>query len=125
MSFTLMLPLLVWRGGGGWQNRLYATPIYPIQGGNLTIVHWEMRNILIAFRLWGKNWAHSSIEIFCNNLAVVQVVTSGKTRDPILGACIRNIWLLSAVLDMDLRIQHIRGKKNIVADLLSRLFSNK
>ena len=104
---------------------MYAIPTYPIQGGELTIVHWEMINILIALRLWGRHWVHSSIEIFCDNLAVVQVITSGKPRDPILGACIRNIWLLLAVLDIDLRIQHISGKKNIIADLLSRLFSNK
>ena len=73
----------------------------------------------------GGHWVHSSIEIFCDNLALVQVVTSDKTREPILGACIRNIWLLSAVFDIDLRIQPIRGKKNTIADLLSRLFSNK
>ena len=88
-------------------------------------MNWEIINVLIALRLWGKHWVHSSIDIFCDSLAVVQVVTTGKTKDAILGACIRNIWLLSAVLDIDLRIQHIRGKQNIVADLLSRLFSNR
>ena len=84
-----------------------------------------MINILIALRLWGRYWVHSSIDIFCDNLAVVQVVATGNTRDAVLGACIRNICLLSTILDIDIRIKHIRGKKNIIADLLSRLFSNK
>ena len=122
MFSILMPPSQVW---GVWQDRVYATPIYPIQGGELTIVHWEMINILIALRLWGSYWVHSSIDIFCDNLAVVQVVTTGKTRDAVLGACIRNIWLLAAVLDIDIKIKHMRGKKNVIADLLSRLFSNK
>ena len=50
---------------------------------------------------------HSSIDIFRDNLAVVHVVTTGKTRDAMLRACIKNIWLLPVVLDIDLKIQHI------------------
>ena len=56
---------------------------------------------------------------------MVQVVTTGKTRDAVLGACIRNIWILASVLDIDIKTKHIIGKKNVIADLLSRLFSNK
>ena len=41
-------------GVGVCQDRVYAILTYPIQGGALTIVHWEMLNILIALRLLGK-----------------------------------------------------------------------
>ena len=67
---------------------------------------------------------HSTIDIFWNNLAVVQMVTISKTRT-LIGACIRNIWLISAALDTDIRLRHIFGKCNLKADLLSRLFSDK
>ena len=53
------------------------------------------------------------------------MVATSKTRDPFLGACIRNIWLLTAYYDISLQIQHIRGKDNVEADLLSRLYSDK
>ena len=53
-------------------------------------------------------------------MAVVQVLSKGKTKDPFLGACARNIWLLAAKNDIDLTYVHIQGKLNCVADLLSR-----
>ena len=53
------------------------------------------------------------------------MVGSGKTRDKFLTLCIRNIWLLAAYHDIDLEVKHIVGKKNVVADALSRIYSDK
>ena len=53
-------------------------------------------------------------------MAVVEVLTSGKTKDSILATCARNVWLLSAMFNISIHIEHIPGKKNVVADLLSR-----
>ena len=52
-------------------------------------------------------------------MAVLDVLTSGKTKDPILALYARNIWLLSAIYNISIYIEHIPGKSNIVADLLS------
>ena len=109
--------------GGTWGNRVYSTPVLGIPGFQLKIVHLEMFNVLIALRLWAKFWKHSYVKIYCDNFAVVQVVQTSKTRDQFLGACIRNIWLISATWDIKLEIQHIPGKNNNIADLLSRLYS--
>ena len=68
--------------GAIWNQRVYSTPIIPIPNFTLTIVHLEMWNIAIALRMWGHLWRHSSIQIFCDNLAVVQVMNTHKTRDP-------------------------------------------
>ena len=84
-----------------------------------------MVNILVALRLWARFWASSSVVFHCDNLAVVQVVASGKTKDSFLNACIRNIWLLTAIFDIDLHIEHIQGVKNTTADRLSRIYSKK
>ena len=51
---------------------------------------------------------------------MVTVLKSGKTRDPYLAACARNIWFESALADIDLQYAHIRGVDNKVADVLSR-----
>ena len=107
--------------GGTWSNRVYATPVLSVPGFNLGIVHLEMFNIVIALRLWAKFWAHSYVRIYCDNMAVVQVVKTSKTRDRFLAACVRNIWFLSATWDIKLDIKHIPGKHNTIADLLSRL----
>ena len=53
------------------------------------------------------------------------MVASSKTRDPFLGACIRNLWLVAAHFDISLQIEHIRGEHNTKADLLSRMYSDK
>ena len=53
-------------------------------------------------------------------MAVVQVLQTGKARDPFLGACARNIWMEAAKADIDIVYSHIQGRKNVVADLLSR-----
>ena len=109
--------------GAIWNHRVYSTPIIPIPDFTLTIVHLEMWNIVIALRMWGHLWRHSSIEILCDNLAVVQVMNTHKTRDPFLSICDRNVWLLVAANDISLQVHHVRGKDNAEADLLSRLHS--
>ena len=111
--------------GGVWSNRIYASPIIQLTCFDLKIVHLEMLNILVALRKWQNFWLHSTVKSFCDNKAVVQVVESGKTKDPYLAACICNIWLLTATHDINLSVQHIQGTHNIIADCLSRLYSYK
>ena len=53
-------------------------------------------------------------------MVVVEVLTSGKTKNGVLGTCARNIWMLSALFNISIHIKHISGKSNVIADLLSR-----
>ena len=64
--------------------------------------------------------AQKKVHVKCDNLAAVQVLTSGKTCDPFLAACARNVWMVSAQADIDVRYSHIPGSKNDIADVLSR-----
>ena len=101
--------------GGVWNNRVYSTPLPDFMGLDLNITHLEMINVLIALRVWASLWAHSTVRFSCNNL----------TKDSFLNACLRNIWLVTASYDIDLLIDHIQGSKNVIADALSRIFSQK
>ena len=105
--------------GGRVDNCVYHLPL---EKGyqNCTIVHLEMVNILSALRLFAPRWAQRKVRVRCDNQAVVHVLRSGKTQDPFLGACARNVWFWSAKFDIDLCYDHIRGTENTVADLLSR-----
>ena len=58
-------------------------------------------------------------------MSVVQVVGSGMTRDNSLALCIKIIWLLSAYCNTELDFKHILGKKDIIADVLSHIYSDK
>ena len=81
--------------GAMWRDRVYATAIVQIPNFILTIVHLEMLNIVIALH----TWQHT----------VVHVVETNRTRDNFLALCLRNIWLLAALHDVEIEVKHIPG----------------
>ena len=111
--------------GGVWNENVYSTPIFGIPERFRNITNLEMINILVALRVWAEQWAHKKVLFRCDNLAVVQVIQTSRTRDQFLACCLRNIWLIVSVYDIELDILHISGKTNRVADALSRLYSDK
>ena len=105
--------------GGRWGNLVYHLTIE--RGfANLDIVHLEMVNIVMALRVFARFWSGTRILVKCDNEAVVKVLKAGKARDPFLATCARNVWYISALADIDLQYEHILGRNNTVADLLSR-----
>ena len=70
------------------------------------------------------NGKAKTIVIACDNQAVVSVVNTGKTKDIVLAAIARNIAMEVALADINLRLIHILGKNNIVADSLSRYYTS-
>ena len=105
--------------GARWGSQLYAM-VLPLGYLDLQIVHLEMLNILAALRVWKDQWKDKKVAIACDNLAVVQVINVGRTRDLTLAAIARNIQFQAAVNNINLKVTHIAGKKNVIADLLSR-----
>ena len=53
-------------------------------------------------------------------LAVVTILSNGKTKEETLATIARNIWLQCAEYDIQLTVTHIAGVKNTMADLLAR-----
>ena len=86
----------------------------------LSIVHLEMINILVAIRVFSHMWHRQLILVKCDNDAVVQVLNAGRTKDPFLATCARNIWQEAATRYIELKYVHIIGKQNKAPDLLSR-----
>ena len=91
----------------------------PLRKGyqNCTIVHLEIVNILLALKLFAPRWMQRKVRVRCDNQAVVHVLRSGRTKDPFLGACARNIWFWAAKFDINIRYDHIQGIENKVAGL--------
>ena len=79
-----------------------------------------MLNIVVALKIWAHQWAIKKIRIKCDNMAVVEVLLTGKTKNIMLATCARNIWMLTALFNISIHIEHIPGKCNVIADLLSR-----
>ena len=86
---------------------------------NVTIVHLEMVNIILALRIFHPMWSGRRLAVKCDNDAVVKVLIHGRARDPFLAACARNLWYILADADIDASFVQVLGKNNQVADLLS------
>lgn len=84
------------------------------------IHHLECIAIIIALRLWGSEWRGLRIRVYCDNEAIVTVLNSGKTKDTLLGRCLRNVWLCTSLNEFELTAVHLPGISNRAADYLSR-----
>ena len=69
-----------------------------------------MLNVLVALKIWAYQWINCKVRIQCDNMAVVEVLASGKTKDKVLATCARNIWLLSSLCNISLQVDHIPGR---------------
>ena len=56
----------------------------------------------------------------CDNAAVVSIVNSGSSKDPLVMHLMRSLFFITAVNGISLYAQHIPGKHNNAADALSR-----
>jgi hypothetical protein len=98
-------------------NMVYQLPVDGKRDNN---AYWEAINVLLALRSWAHMFKHKTIRIYYDNKAATSIFNTSRGSDPTLQAIARNIWLLAAVFDMRLQFEHIAGKNNGVADLLSR-----
>ena len=105
--------------GGIFDNQCYALPI-PRGFNNYSIVHLEMLNIVVTLKVWAHQWANKKLRIKCDNMVAGEVLLSGKIEDSILATGARTIWMLTALFNISIHIEHIPGKCNVIADLLSR-----
>ena len=68
----------------------------------MCITHLEILNILLAIRTWHLQWSGKTILVHCDNQAVVSILESGRTKDPILAAIGRNIAIETAGLRLSI-----------------------
>ena len=109
------------KGMGGRLGKVVCAcpiPSYIVLDEKLFIVHLEMLNLLIALQLWADRLRGKRVTIYCDN-AVVSVISTDKSRDLFLAALTHNIWLITAMWDIELNIKPIPSKDNTEADVLN------
>lgn len=112
--------------GGNSPTHYYQWVFDEVHTNKYTAIHHlEAINILVALRtLCPKSPPKGSgIKIYTDNSSSSYALSSGKTRDPILAACARELWLEAAVRDIEIKIEHKPGSDIPLADALSRMHS--
>ena len=110
------------RGAGGFSNEnFYSLEFSPEEANTYHINQLEAANILIAVKtLLPPNMRNTELKITTDNMVAMQTLNSGRTRDPFLLACSRELWLVAALQQLKIVINHAPGETLILADVLSR-----
>ena len=104
--------------GGLYDGRIFASRV-PSHHQRKHINWKEMFAVLHALILWHKEWIHGSVDVACDNTAVVNGINNRSIRGPSIRP-LRTLLLIAAVLDIEIKAHWIPTKENIVADAASR-----
>jgi hypothetical protein len=84
-------------------------------------IQWaELFAMVYALSLYAPYLRGRSVLLWSDNMADVFIINKQKTRCPHLLALLRALYATAAHYRIRIRAQHIRGRDNILADLLSR-----
>ena len=106
--------------GDVWGKRVYTAQIPRHLQDRFYIIQYEMYNIVIALWTWGHLWQDKVVLVSCHNQSAISICETGKMKDILLNVCLHALWLHAARFNIELRVVHIPGKANEIADTLSR-----
>ena len=77
--------------------------------------------MLIALKtLVPQSMRNVEVRVTTDNIATMHVLNTGKTRDPFMAACARELWLMAALQELRIILDHAPGESLVLADALSR-----
>ena len=108
-----------WGCGGCWGQQWFQ---WKWEGPSVSwlISPKELLPILFAMVVWGRQWKGQEIECRCDNMAVVAVINSGRSKETVLMHLLRCMFFIAAHFDLRVRATHVPGVSNTAADALSR-----
>ena len=110
------------QGGGGFCGKKYYFFDFPEEiSEDHHIARLEAINLVICAKtLLPSNSSNIRLHILTDNIASAQVLMSGRTKDPVLAACAREMAMFTALRGIVLDVQHTPGEELELADALSR-----
>ena len=85
-----------------------------------SIAYKELFPIVLAAHVWGPCWSQKHILFRSDNQAVVAILNSRSSRDPVLMHLVRNLLMSAARFNFTFKAEHLPGKQNGITDALSR-----
>ena len=86
----------------------------------ISIAWQELFAIVVACQIWGELLREKRILFNCDNEAVVSMINTKRSHIPRVMDLIRHLTLLTMQYNFYIKAQHIPGKRNAIADSLSR-----
>ena len=113
-------------GGGGWYGSQYWSMEFPdfLKSPEIPVHTKEFWVLIASCRLWGDDWAGSTIYLFCDNDAVIDCIIYQKPRDPDLLSLLREFLYLVCMKKFVPIARKIDTKANYLADHISRCYDH-
>ena len=93
---------------------------WPHEWHSIHITAKELVPVVIAAALWGHQWSRRGVCFRSDNMAVVDLLKTRTSRDPLLMHMLRCLAFYAAYYRFQLTAAHIPGVLNTAADALSR-----
>ena len=100
-------------------------PQHILDNKHFNIAHLELIAVIATLRTWTGKLHGTRFLMLCDNLAVVQVVNTGYTKNEHLAQLMRELTFTCATNDMEIVLEHVKSEENRVPDYLSRYHTSK
>ncbi len=107
-------------GCGAWHLTEWFQLPWNEKSRELGIAAKELIPIIIGAVVWGSGWSGRSIRVRCDNAAVIAILNSRYSKEPLLMHMLRCLFFIEAQNQFIIRATHLAGAKNDKADDLSR-----
>lgn len=108
-----------WGAGGFWGRRWFSYQFKP-EWARKSIAVREMIALFLACKAWDHLWTKKKITFKSDNTAVVFSINKMRAKNELLLKFIRELNLLQALHNFEVRVRWIPGADNRLADHLSR-----
>ncbi|KAK3282718.1 hypothetical protein CYMTET_9560 [Cymbomonas tetramitiformis] len=106
--------------GGVLNLKFPARGFWPDEMRNWHITHLELEAVYKTVQAFLQELEGKVVRLYCDNQAVVAMLSHFTSRNPDLMRRMRRLWLLLDLHDIELQAHYIRSEANVWADNLSR-----
>ena len=104
---------------GAWLSESWL-PHQRLNSKGISIAWQELFAIVAAVWTWSKKLQRKKVIIHTDNMSITQAWARTASRDPFIMQLIRILYLLAARGSFLVKLSHIAGVNNVIADSLSR-----
>ncbi len=94
--------------------------VFPEEWKEVAIALKELVPLYVALNLWLSYFKNKNILFNVDNMAVVCIINTQTSLEPKIMALVRKMAVIAMLNDVTMSAVHIKGKHNVIPDLISR-----